>query len=172
MYQWFATTLVYYGLSLGAGSLGNTHHFNIRSKIIWGGNLLINNLLNGLVEFVCYCFLPLFMDIRCIGRKYGVIVTMFIGSVGCFLAATFGELARNEGDKTTQETYDLCMVSSITSKEKCEYSYFTRGYSPSLENSASQAHLVSSTFMPLSFTRPRFDRLVSQIHFIKELQLF
>ena len=51
------------------------------------------------------------MDIKCIGRKYGVIVTMFIGSVGCFLAATFGELARNEDDETTKDAYDMCMVS-------------------------------------------------------------
>ena len=65
MYQWFATTLVYYGLSLGAGNLG--------------GDLLVNNLLNGLVEFICYVFLPAFIDIRCIGRKYGIIITMAIG---------------------------------------------------------------------------------------------
>ena len=65
MYQWFATTLVYYGLSLGAGNLG--------------GDLLVNNLLNGLVEFICYVFLPAFIDIKCIGRKYGIIITMTIG---------------------------------------------------------------------------------------------
>ena len=69
MYQWFATTLVYYGLSLGAGNLG--------------GDLLVNNLLNGLVEFICYVFLPAFIDIRCIGRKYGIIITMAIGRSNC-----------------------------------------------------------------------------------------
>ena len=62
MYQWFATTLVYYGLSFGAGDLG--------------GSLLMNNFLNGMVEFVCYCFLPFIIDIRFIGRKYGIVITM------------------------------------------------------------------------------------------------
>ena len=33
MYQWFSTTLVYYGLSFGAGNLG--------------GSVLLNNFYNG-----------------------------------------------------------------------------------------------------------------------------
>lgn len=70
---------------------------------------MVNNLMNGLVEFICYVFLPAFIDIRCIGRKYGVVITMAIGSVGCFLAAAFGELGRNEDDESIAETYDLCM---------------------------------------------------------------
>ena len=71
---------------------------------------MVNNLMNGLVEFICYVFLPAFIDIRCIGRKYGVVITMAIGSIGCFLAAAFGELSRNEvEDENLAETYDLCM---------------------------------------------------------------
>ena len=70
---------------------------------------MANNLMNGLVEFICYCFLPAFIDIRCIGRKYGVIITMAIGSIGCFISAAFGEMSRNELDDELRETYELCM---------------------------------------------------------------
>jgi len=92
MYQWFATTLVYYGLSFGAGDLG--------------GSLLVNNMLNGLVEFVCYIFLPAFIDIKCIGRKYGVIITMAIGVLGCFLSAAFGEVSQDYLDEATESGFD------------------------------------------------------------------
>ena len=59
---------VYYGLSFGAGNLG--------------GSVLMNNFLNGMVEFVCYIFLPLFIDLKMIGRKYGTVWTMGIGAIG------------------------------------------------------------------------------------------
>ena len=72
---------------------------------------MVNNLMNGLVEFICYCFLPAFIDIRCIGRKYGVIITMAIGSIGCFMSAAFGELSRSGDldDDDLRETYETCM---------------------------------------------------------------
>ena len=59
---------VYYGLSFGAGNLG--------------GSVLMNNFLNGMVEFVCYIFLPFFIDLKMIGRKYGTVWTMGIGAIG------------------------------------------------------------------------------------------
>ena len=67
MYQWFATTLVYYGLSFGAGNLA--------------GSVLQNNCYNGLLEFVVFAILPFLIDLKKIGRKYGTVITMGIGSV-------------------------------------------------------------------------------------------
>ena len=93
MYQWFATTLVYYGLSLGAGNLG--------------GDLLVNNLLNGLVEFICYVFLPAFIDIRCIGRKYGIIITMAIGRSDC---ENYVIMTSENDLKSKVEFFDLDLV--------------------------------------------------------------
>ena len=69
MYQWFATTLVYYGLSFGAGNLA--------------GSILMNNFYNGLLEFTSYLILPYLIDWKRIGRKYGTVVTMSIGAIGC-----------------------------------------------------------------------------------------
>ena len=93
MYQWFATTLVYYGLSFGAGDLG--------------GDLLMNNFINGLLEFICYIFLPFIIDIRCIGRKYGIIITMTIGVLGCLFSAIFGEVATAQEDEDVANTYTM-----------------------------------------------------------------
>ena len=42
----------------------------------------MNNFLNGMVEFVCYIFLPFFIDLKLIGRKYGTVWTMGIGAIG------------------------------------------------------------------------------------------
>ena len=86
MYQWFATTLVYYGLSFGAGNLG--------------GSVLMNNFFNGLVEFVAYIFLPGFIDLKVIGRKYGTVVTMGIGATGCILTGVFDSLSEGDEEST------------------------------------------------------------------------
>ena len=75
MYQWFATTLVYYGLSFGAGNLA--------------GSILMNNFYNGLLEFTSYLILPYLIDWKRIGRKYGTVVTMSIGAIGCIGAGIF-----------------------------------------------------------------------------------
>jgi hypothetical protein len=53
MYQWFSTTLVFYGLGLGVGNLGS--------------NLFISNFINAMIDIVCYILLPSFMDLKCIG---------------------------------------------------------------------------------------------------------
>ena len=53
MYQWFATTLVFYGLGLGVGNIGS--------------NLFISNFINGMIDVICYLILPFFMDLKCIG---------------------------------------------------------------------------------------------------------
>lgn len=53
MYQWFSTTLVFYGLGLGVGNLGP--------------NLFISNFINAMIDIVCYILLPSFMDLKCIG---------------------------------------------------------------------------------------------------------
>ena len=95
---------MYYGLSFGAGNLG--------------GSVLMTNFLNGFVEFVCFLFLPFLIDLRVIGRKYGIIITMGIGSLGflyhilnlriklflrgCFLTGLFGSLSEETDDKMDQ----------------------------------------------------------------------
>ena len=56
MYQWFATTLVFYGLALGAGNLGSS--------------LFISNFINAMIDIVCYILLPFFMDLKCIGMGF------------------------------------------------------------------------------------------------------
>ena len=86
MYQWFATTLVYYGLSFGAGNLS--------------GSVLMNNFFNGLVEFVAYLCLPPFIDLEAIGRKYGTVVTMGIGATGCILTGVFDSLSEGDEEST------------------------------------------------------------------------
>jgi hypothetical protein len=53
MYQWFSTTLVFYGLGLGVGNFGS--------------NLFISNFINAMIDIVCYILLPSFMDLKCIG---------------------------------------------------------------------------------------------------------
>jgi len=92
MYQWFATTLVYYGLSLGAGDLG--------------GSLLMTNFINGAVEVICYILLPLFIDHPKIGRVWGTVWTMGLGSLGCILTAVFDFLliddSSNDGYATAK----------------------------------------------------------------------
>ena len=95
---------MYYGLSFGAGNLG--------------GSVLMANFLNGFVEFVCFLFLPFLIDLKIIGRKYGIIITMGIGaigfsnlilklrinsfSLGCFLTGLFGSLSEKTEDKMDQ----------------------------------------------------------------------
>ncbi|CAG5110614.1 Oidioi.mRNA.OKI2018_I69.chr2.g4998.t1.cds [Oikopleura dioica] len=97
MYQWFATTLVYYGLSLGAGDLG--------------GSLLMTNFINGAVEVLCYILLPLFIDHPKIGRKYGTVWTMLLGSVGCLLTAVFDFLLIDDPDNDGLSTAKMiCAV--------------------------------------------------------------
>ena len=56
MYQWFATTLVFYGLSLGVGNLGS--------------NLFISNFINAMIDIVCYILLPFFMDLKSVGEGH------------------------------------------------------------------------------------------------------
>ena len=75
MYQWFATTLVYYGLSFGAGNLA--------------GSVLMNNFYNGLLDLICALILPYFIDWKRVGRKYGTVITMGIGAIGCLCAGIF-----------------------------------------------------------------------------------
>ncbi|CBY18882.1 unnamed protein product [Oikopleura dioica] len=73
LYQWFATTLVFYGLAFGAGNLS--------------GSLLHNNAYNALVEIVAQTVTPFLVDRKIIGRRYGTIITMSIGFLACFGAA-------------------------------------------------------------------------------------
>jgi len=54
MYQWFSTTLVFYGLGLGVGNLGS--------------NLFLSNFINAMIDIICYILLPFFMDLKCIGE--------------------------------------------------------------------------------------------------------
>ena len=91
---------MYYGLSFGAGNLG--------------GSVLMTNFLNGFVEFLCFLFLPFLIDLKIIGRKYGIIITMSIGAIGflnliltlrikifppgCFLTGLFGSLSDETDD--------------------------------------------------------------------------
>ena len=55
-------------LSLGAGDLG--------------GSLLMTNFINAAVEVLCYILLPLFIDHPKIGRVWGTVWTMGLGSLG------------------------------------------------------------------------------------------
>ncbi|CAG5106233.1 Oidioi.mRNA.OKI2018_I69.chr1.g2750.t1.cds [Oikopleura dioica] len=73
LYQWFATTLVFYGLAFGAGNLS--------------GSLLQNNAYNALVEILAQTVTPFLVDRKIIGRRYGTIITMSIGFLACFGAA-------------------------------------------------------------------------------------
>eukprot|EP00736_Rhodelphis_marinus_P006384 Rmarinus@m.19676 len=70
-YIWFASSFVYYGLSLSAGNLG--------------GSIYVNSFLSGLVEMPSYGVILLVIDKY--GRRFSLLVSMVIAAVGCVLVA-------------------------------------------------------------------------------------
>ncbi|XP_064652869.1 organic cation transporter protein-like isoform X2 [Lineus longissimus] len=66
-FNWFVNSLVYYGLSLSAGSLG--------------GSIYFNTFLSGAVELPAYVVLIFTMDR--FGRRKSIIASMLIGGIAC-----------------------------------------------------------------------------------------
>jgi len=77
MFCWFATALVYYGLSLNAGSLS--------------GNIFVNNALNGCIELIAYFFVQFTIDI--LGRRVLLCSMFTLQGVSCILSTVLTELA-------------------------------------------------------------------------------
>jgi len=102
--QWFSTKMVYYGLSLGAGALG--------------GNVLVTNLIYGMVDFVCYLVLPFIIDSKKIGRRGGTMIMMTISAIGCVSTALFTYLMVGEelGDHGESKYYMLKKISAFVAK--------------------------------------------------------
>ena len=85
IFKWFATTLVYYGLAFGAGSLS--------------GSVLHNNAYNALVEIVAQTIIPFLVDRKIVGRRYGTIITMSIGFLSCF-GGTYNQGSKSEKQRS------------------------------------------------------------------------
>ncbi|CBY11054.1 unnamed protein product [Oikopleura dioica] len=66
----------------------------------------MTNFINGAVEVICYILLPLFIDHPKIGRVWGTVWTMGLGSLGCILTAVFDFLliddSSNDGYATAK----------------------------------------------------------------------
>jgi len=85
MFNWFVNTLVYYGVSLNAGSLA--------------GDLFLNNTLNGVMEMASYVAAAFLLDR--IGRRYTLSGGFFVASVGLIVSLVLVELADDNPDLLT-----------------------------------------------------------------------
>lgn len=73
MFNWFVNSMVYYGLSLNAGSLPGTDIFN--------------NFINGMIEIPAYIVFPFLLQWPKLGRKGTSGVFLILGGI-CCLAST------------------------------------------------------------------------------------
>ncbi|CAK8684124.1 organic cation transporter protein-like [Clavelina lepadiformis] len=77
MFSWLVISMVYYGLSLNAGSLA--------------GDIFVNNAINGAMELIGYFFVQFTMDRW--GRRVLLVLCMVLQGVACLVSTAFTELA-------------------------------------------------------------------------------
>lgn len=97
MFSWMVISMVYYGLSLNAGSLA--------------GDIYLNNSLNGLLEVVGYFLVQFTMDR--FGRRAIMVWFFFIQGCACLASAGLRELAVYLTDAASPLGYSLLTLSTI-----------------------------------------------------------
>lgn len=88
------------------------------NNILKGGNVLITNLIYGMVDFVCYIILPFIIDAKKIGRRGGTMIMMTISAVGCISLAVFTFLMMGEelGEHGESSYYMYKKLSAFVAK--------------------------------------------------------
>jgi len=139
MFCWFATALVYYGLSLNAGSLS--------------GNIFINNALNGCIELVAYFFVQYTIDI--LGRRVLLCSMFTLQGVSCILSTVLTELADgNEAMETAATVFAFVGKCGVSACFSIVYNYcaelfptVVRGNALGVSSMASRWGSISSPYL-------------------------
>nr|XP_026695296.1 organic cation transporter protein-like [Ciona intestinalis] len=139
MFNWFVNSLVYYGLSLNAGSLA--------------GDDFVNNTLNGVVEFGAYLFVILTMDR--FGRRIILCICLLTGGVACLAATVVNQYSENNQDLINLGTaFALIGKMAVSGSYAVIYNYTAELYPTVVRSTAvglgSMAARVGSIITPFT----------------------